>query len=326
MTPSLPSCPEVANFMEHLNQDCEVAPKADTPPASPPAEATIGATLQLLDAPVPEELKMGSPRPLPILCIPPRSPFDEEMTEDLPLPDIPSEDSQNIEAAVSSTTEGISEEPIQEDITPATSVPQVSTETVSMSGTPPPPARPRHPTAAKKCPRKEFRNNEKLIVKAKEPHQKPKRLTVLQENCRLQTSFEDILPFTPFSRLVRELCSDLVYMRFTKEATQALRSRAESYLLEIFQKANLACCHARRCTLQPKDISLVRRVMDHDLSMGCMEEALQGWKMDFLKDRAKHITYKEAKSKEVIRRKKLRELACLRHKAYRCQANRQNQN
>ena len=121
---------------------------------------------------------------------------------------------------------------------------------------------------------------------------------------------------------MRELCHKLVEMRFTKEAIQALRSSAEAYLLEILEKSNLACRHAGRCTLQPKDVWLVRRVLDHDVSMGCMEEALQGYKLDFLKDRAKRVTLAEARSKEAIRRMKLRELAHLRRKAYQRQANR----
>ena len=333
LSPSLPSSPEVESFVECLNQECEASPKANTPPGSPPPEATIGETLQLLEVPVSEGTQMGSPRPLPILHIPPRSPFEEGMTEDLPLPDIPSEDPQNIEATVSSTTDAVPEECSQEehiqdeyavpaeDI-PVVSTPQVSVETVLISGTPPPVARPRFHTAAKKCPRKEFRDRSTRTVKTKEPSWKPKHLTALQEIRKLQKSFEDLIPFAPFARLVRELCHELVEMRFTKKAIQALRSGAEAYLLEILEKSNLACRHAGRCTLQPKDVWLVRRVLDHDVSMGCTEEALQGYKLDFLKDRAKCVTLAEARSKEAICRKKLRELARLRRKAYQHQANR----
>ena len=158
--------------------------------------------------------------------------------------------------------------------TPVVSTPQVSVETVLISGTPPPVARPRFPTAAKKCPQKEFRDRSTRTVKTKEPSWKPKCLTALQEIRKLQKSFEDLIPFAPFARLVRGLCHELVEMRFTKEAIQALRSGAEAYLLEILEKSNLACRHAGRCTLQPKDVQLMRRVLDHDVSMGCMEEAL----------------------------------------------------
>ena len=159
-------------------------------------------------------------------------------------------------------------------------------------------------------------------MKTKEPSRKPKRLTALQKIRKLQKSFEDLIPFAPFARLVRELCHELVEMRFTKEAIQALRSGAEAYLLEILEKSNLACHHVGRCTLQPKDVWLVRRVLDHDVSMGCTEEALQGYKLDFLEDRAKRVTLAEAKSKEALRRNKLWELARLRRKANQRQANR----
>ena len=203
-------------------------------------------------------------------------------------------------------------------------MPQDRTETVSISDTPPSVARPRLLTAAKKCPRKEFRGTAAQVAKTKEPSKKSKRLTALQEIRKLQTSFQDLIPFAPFARLVRELCSELVEMCFTKEAIQALRSAGEAYLLEVLEKANLACRHARRCTLQPDDVRLVRRVLDHDTSMGCTEETLRNYKLDFLKDRAKRITLAEAMTKEAIRRKKLRELARLRRKAYQRQANRRH--
>ena len=323
LTPSLPSSPEVADFVDKINQETEVT--VHSPPGTPPlAEPSIGATLALLDVPIQPEPLIASPRPLPLLHTPPRSPFEEGMTEDLPVSDYAAGEEQNPEEAVSSTTGGQSEEASQEVYTSEQQVPQVTAETISTSGTPPPSARPKFPVAAMKCPRKEFQGKAQRVMKAKEPRQRPRRLTALQEIRKLQTSFEDILPFAPFARLVRELCSDLVQMRFTKEAIQALRSSAEAYLLEIFEKANLACRHAGRCTLQPKDIRFVRRVLDHDTSMGNSEEAIRDWNLDVLTDRAKRITLKEARSKEVCRRKKLRELARLRREAYRRQAQRRN--
>ena len=320
--PSLPSLPEVADFVDKLNQENDVA--VHTPPGTPLPEPSIGATLALLDIPAPPETPVASPRLLPLLHTPPRSPFEEGMTEDLPMPDPSVGDGQSMEEAVSSTTGGQSEEVSQEVPTPEPQVPQVIAETISTSGTPPPSTRPKFPAAATKCPRKEFRGKAQQATKSKEPCRKPKRLTALQEIRKLQTSFEDILPFAPFARLVRELCSELIQMRFTKEAIQALRSSAEAYLLEIFEKGNLACRHAGHCTLQPKDMRFVRRVLDHDTSMGSSEESIQAWKLDVLKDRAKRITLKEAKSKEACRRKKLCELARLRREAYRRQAQRRN--
>ena len=121
---------------------------------------------------------------------------------------------------------------------------------------------------------------------------------------------------------MRELCTGLRTTRFTKEALQALRSGAEAYLLEILEKANLACGHAGRCTLKDKDIRFVRRVLDHDVSMGCTEASIKAWQRDLLKERAKCITYKEAQTKEACRRQKLRELAQMKREGYRRNAQR----
>ena len=218
---------------------------ADTPPDSPPPQLSIGETLALLDQPQEEVLSPLSPRPLPIPNSPPRSPFEEGMIEDLPVPNSPIR---------SPSEEPPAEEPCQTPVVPA-SARQVRSETISTSGTPPPLARPRVPTAAVKCPRKEFRGPTQRPKEQKEPR-KPKasriRLTALQEIRRYQSSFKDVLPFAPFIRLVREICSGLLAMRFTKEALQALRSGVEAYLLEILEKGNLACGHAGRCTLKDK--------------------------------------------------------------------------
>ena len=134
-------------------------------------------------------------------------------------------------------------------------------------------------------------------------------LTALQKIHRLQTTYKDILPFAPFARLIRELSQDVVEMRFTREAIQAFRSGAEAFLLEIFEKANLACMHGGRCTLQPKDIRIVSHILDLDTTLGCTPEASQAWKMDILKYQAKRITYKQAKTKEATCHAKLRRIA-----------------
>ena len=62
LTPSLPSSPEVAEFVERLNQENEVPAAVHTPPGSPPPEASIGETLALLDIPAPQEHTSGEPK------------------------------------------------------------------------------------------------------------------------------------------------------------------------------------------------------------------------------------------------------------------------
>ena len=71
LTPSVPSTPVLATFVENLNNECPL-PKVHTPPPSP----TIGETLQVLN-----ELEARSHSlarsPLPVINTPPRSPFEE---------------------------------------------------------------------------------------------------------------------------------------------------------------------------------------------------------------------------------------------------------
>ena len=208
-----------------------------------------------------------------------------------------------IEEAVTSTTEGTPAEAPQEEGM------EVTSETVSEVSTLPVTAHPTFPTAAKKCPRKEFRDLQKSTQQAKKPLQPPKTLTALHEIRKMQSTFDDILLFAFFSRLIKELSRELVEMRFTREAIQAFQSGAEAYLLEIFEKANIACMHAGRYTLQLKDIRVVQRILDHDVILGCTKESIDAWKLDLVKYRAKHLRYKQAKTKEATRRAKLRKSA-----------------
>ena len=157
--------------MDRLNKECEATARVDTPPDSPPTAPSIGETLQLLVVPA-EEPQAGSPRPLPILRTPPRSPFEDGMTEDLPLPDLPGETPPGVEATVSPPTDLNQEERSQKERTreeKEDSVHQDRTETVSISGTPPSVARLRLPTAAKKCPRKEFRGTAAQVARPRSP-------------------------------------------------------------------------------------------------------------------------------------------------------------
>ena len=244
--------------------------------------------------------------PLPVLCTPPRSPFDDGIVEDLPAAEPQALVVEPPEGTVSSTTEEALEEAYQPIEAEAVGV---TSETVMEINTPPAPATPKFPTAAQKCPRKEFREARITNPPSKTTLLPPKTLTALQEIRKMQSTFDDILPFALFARLICELASDLIEVRFTKEAIQALRSGAAAYLLAIFKRANLACMHAGWCTLQPNDIRVVWRILDHDVAIGHTKEAIEAWKMDLLKYKAKRITYKQAKTNEATQRAKLRKIA-----------------
>ena len=297
LTPSVPSSPEVSAFVDRLNEKCSVS--VDTPPCSPESP-TIGETLTVLEEIEARDSAPSSPLPAP--HTPPQSPFKEGMMEDLPVQDLSPMVIMPVGGTLTQSVDGAPR-------STSPSLTTVTSETVSEANTLPVTGRPRFPPAAQKCPHKEYRHASPPPQHQRKPLQPPQSLTVLQELHRFQTTYKDILPFAPFARLIRELSQDLVEMRFTREAIQAFRSRAEVYLLEIFEKANLACMHAGCCTLQPKDIRIMRHILDHDTTLGCTPEASQAWKMDILKYRAKRITYKQAKTKKATRHAKLRRIA-----------------
>ena len=49
-------------------------------------------------------------------------------------------------------------------------------------------------------------------------------------------------------------------LRWAKGALEALHSASEDFLTTLFEDANLLAIHARRVTVQPRDIQLVRRI------------------------------------------------------------------
>ena len=192
---------------------------------------TIGETLAILKE---MEAKNSAPSsPPPASHTPPWSPFEEGMTEEQPVQDL----SPMVITPVGGTlTPSVDRTPRSTSTSPTT----MTSETVSEANTPLVTGRPRFPTAVQKCPCKEYRHASPPPQHRRKPLQPLQLLTALQEIHRLQTTYKDILPFAPFARLIRELSQDLVEMNFTREAIQAFRSGAEAYLLEIFEKANLA--------------------------------------------------------------------------------------
>jgi histone H3-like centromeric protein A len=49
-------------------------------------------------------------------------------------------------------------------------------------------------------------------------------------------------------------------LRFQSTAIQALQEAAESFLVHLFEHANLCAIHAKRVTLMRQDIQLARRI------------------------------------------------------------------
>jgi histone H3 len=81
-------------------------------------------------------------------------------------------------------------------------------------------------------------------------------------NCADNTrSTELLIRKLPFQRLVREIAQDFkTDLRFQSSAVLALQEASEAYLVSLFEDTNLAAIHAKRVTIQPKDLQLARRL------------------------------------------------------------------
>ncbi|KAJ7894541.1 hypothetical protein B0H13DRAFT_2665261 [Mycena leptocephala] len=86
----------------------------------------------------------------------------------------------------------------------------------------------------------------------KKPHRFRPGTVALREIRRYQKSTELLIRKLPFQRL-----TDL---RFQSSAVMALQEAAEAYLVSLFEDTNLAAIHAKRVTIQPKDLALARRL------------------------------------------------------------------
>ena len=75
--------------------------------------------------------------------------------------------------------------------------------------------------------------------------------------------FKNLLNYwsLPFQRLVREIAQDFkTDLRFQSSAIGALQEAVEAYLVGLFEDTNLCAIHAKRVTIQKKDMQLARRL------------------------------------------------------------------
>ncbi|KAJ5676834.1 uncharacterized protein N7477_002467 [Penicillium maclennaniae] len=85
--------------------------------------------------------------------------------------------------------------------------------------------------------------------------------SLFREIRRYQKSTELLIRKLPFQRLVREIAQDFKSdLRFQSSAIGALQESVEAYLVSLFEDTNLCAIHAKRVTIQSKDIQLARRL------------------------------------------------------------------
>ena len=81
----------------------------------------------------------------------------------------------------------------------------------------------------------------------------------LQEVRHYQERTNLLICKLPFQRLVREIAQAFKQdVRFRSAALMALQEACEAYLIGLFEDTNLCTIHAKRVTIMPKDIQLVR--------------------------------------------------------------------
>ncbi|KAL6454353.1 HHT21 histone H3.1/H3.2 [Candida maltosa Xu316] len=110
----------------------------------------------------------------------------------------------------------------------------------------------------------------------KKPHRYKPGTVALREIRRFQKSTELLIRKLPFQRLVREIAQDFkTDLRFQSSAIGALQEAVEAYLVGLFEDTNLCAIHAKRVTIQKKDMQLARRLRDK-LSISPIPAAVLG--------------------------------------------------
>ncbi|KAF3029567.1 centromeric DNA-binding histone H3-like protein cse4 [Didymella heteroderae] len=88
----------------------------------------------------------------------------------------------------------------------------------------------------------------------------------LREIRKYQKTTDLLLLKLPFQRLIREreiaqhVSDDDRPSRWQSQALFALQEAAEAFLVNLFHHANLCAIHAKRVTVQQKDVQLARRL------------------------------------------------------------------
>ena len=120
-----------------------------------------------------------------------------------------------------------------------------------------------------KAPRKQLatKANRKMAPEGgvKKPHRYRPGTVALREIRKYQKSTELLIKKLPFQRLVREIARDFPIngvdeLKFQSTAILALQEAAEAFLTGLFEDTNLCALHAKRITIQPKDMQLARRI------------------------------------------------------------------
>ena len=109
---------------------------------------------------------------------------------------------------------------------------------------------------------------EKTLPRTQErrPHRYRPGTVALREIRKYQRTTGLLIKKLPFQRTVKEImatvCNELGYecKRIQSAALGALQEASENHLTNLFTDTNLAAIHAKRVTIQPKDMRLACRL------------------------------------------------------------------
>ncbi|KAG5175917.1 histone-fold-containing protein [Tribonema minus] len=121
---------------------------------------------------------------------------------------------------------------------------------------------PKSPGAKKTAARAQAKGGAEQLKPRKRRHKPGEK--ALKEIRAYQRSTELLIRKLPFARLVKEVQTSFtpggLQYRWAATAVLALQEAAEAHLVGLFEDANLACIHAKRVTIMPKDMQLARRI------------------------------------------------------------------
>merc|ERR1712212_76186 len=105
------------------------------------------------------------------------------------------------------------------------------------------------------------------MARKKSPPKKKSR--VGGEIRKLQRSTDLLIRKAPFCRLVKEITVSVrggrECFRYQTLAIECLQTATESYLTHMFEQSNLCALHAKRVTVMPKDLNLVKRLQEMNI-------------------------------------------------------------
>ncbi|KAH7420993.1 hypothetical protein KP509_13G035300 [Ceratopteris richardii] len=105
------------------------------------------------------------------------------------------------------------------------------------------------------------RPTKRRVKEPRAPQRRRRYTKAFAEIRHYQKTAELLIPRRPFARVVKEelqrYCAGL---RIQALALEALQEAAEAFLISMLEDSNLCAIHAKRVTIQPKDIQLARRI------------------------------------------------------------------